>query len=98
MGKYAVHRSDGNATELYDAARKMGMGVEIIHRPVDAIVGKFGFTVAVEVKTPTGKLEPEQSDFLRDWPGAACVWRTFEDVERTHQRLLLLATETGKRP
>jgi hypothetical protein len=98
MGKYAVHRSDANAEELYDAARKLGMSIAITHRPTDAICGKFGFTVAVEVKTKTGKLEPEQETFMRDWKGAACVWRCLEDVEATHRRLLLLATDTGKRP
>ena len=83
MAKYAYHRTDSNAAELYDYARSLGLSVEVIGRPVDIIVGAFGRMVAVEVKRPKGKLRPSQVAFQHRWRGPFLVWRDKADVERT---------------
>ena len=87
MGRYEVHQTDGNAHGLYEAARKMGMSVEVINRPVDALVGFQGLTVAVEVKTERGKLRRGQVQFFERFTGAATIWRTLEDVQATRALL-----------
>ena len=87
MGHYPIHRTDANAEDLYALARALGMSVAVIHHPVDIMVGMHGLTVAVEVKTATGQLSPDQQQFLREWRGAVCVWRTQQDVKETAQQL-----------
>lgn len=91
MSRYEVHQTDANAHGLYDAARKMGMSVEVINRPVDALVGFQGLTIAVEVKTEKGKLRRGQVQFFERFVGAATVWRTLEDVENTRAALTIQA-------
>lgn len=87
MSRYEVHQTDANAHGLYEAARKMGMSVEVINRPVDALVGFQGLSIAVEVKTDKGKLRPKQEAFFQRFTGAATIWRCLADVEWTRQQL-----------
>lgn len=87
MSRYEVHQTDANAHGLYDAARKMGMSVEVINRPVDALVGFQGLTIAVEVKTDKGKLRRGQVQFFERFVGAATVWRSLADVQATRKQL-----------
>lgn len=91
MARWSTHRSDANAEDLYAAARKLGMSIEVIQRPVDAIGGAYGFTVAIEVKTKKGALEPDQVRFFDEFRGAKVIWRTLEDVQATHNNLRLQA-------
>ncbi len=83
MARYEVHRTDSNAHALYDYARSLGLSVEVINRPIDAMVGAFGRMVAVEVKRPKGKLRESQVAFQQRWRGPFIVWRDESDVERT---------------
>lgn len=87
MSRYEVHQTDQNAPALYEAARKMGMSVEVINRPVDALVGYQGLSIAVEVKTEKGKLRRGQVQFFERFTGAATVWRTVADVVATRTLL-----------
>ncbi len=87
MGRYEVHRTDGNADELYRAARKLGFSVEMVGTPVDAIWGIYDQTVAVEVKTATGKLRPRQKWFFRRFKGYKARVRTVGDVLALYQEL-----------
>ena len=80
MARYEVHQSDANAEAIYAAARKLGMSVSIINRPLDALIGAFGLTVVAEVKTPRGRLRPTQERFLEKFCGWAVVLRTVQDV------------------
>jgi hypothetical protein len=69
MARYEVHQTDGNAEDIYRAAKKLGFSVEKLNRPVDAILGIYDQTVAVEIKMPKGKLEPGQVKFFREFKG-----------------------------
>ena len=80
MGRYPIHQVDGNADEIYKAARKLGFSVEIIHAPVDSIWGIYDQTVAVEVKLPNGKLEPKQEKFFKTFKGAKVIVRDIAGV------------------
>ena len=81
MGKYHVHRSDTNATEILDWLEAHMASVSRSGRPTDAIVGYRGLSALVEIKTPKGKLRPSQKEFLMTWRGAVAVLRTTQDAE-----------------
>ncbi len=87
MGRYEVHRTDENADELYKAARKLGFSVALIGTPTDALFGIYDQTVAVEVKTATGKLRPRQQRFFRRFKGYKARVRTVGDVLALYQEL-----------
>lgn len=78
MGKYAVHRVDANAEEIFRALEKAGASV---YRggPLDAIVGYHGDNLLIEVKTAKGKLRASQKNFLDGWDGNAFVIRTVKE-------------------
>lgn len=80
MARWETHRVDTNAEELYAAARKLGFSVVPIDRPIDALFGIYDQTVAVEVKTATGKLRREQVKFFKTFKGAKRELRTVGDV------------------
>ena len=80
MGRYAVHRTDTNAVEIYKAARKIGFSVVTIHRPIDSLWGIYDQSVAVEVKTTAGKLEPGQVKFFETFKGMKREIRSVGDV------------------
>lgn len=52
----------------------LGMGF------ADLVVGRAGQTYLLEVKTKTGKLTKEESEFALTWPGHYAVVRTDEDA------------------
>ena len=80
-------RKDANHDLLRRCARELGLSWHDIGRPVDALVGAFGLTVACEVKTDDGKLNPEQCVFLNEFQGDARVLRSVEDVCALHRDL-----------
>lgn len=94
MGKFQVHRSDGNASELYDYLRSHGASVEMIGRPLDALVGYQGVTAVVEVKMPKGKLRPGQVDFLTAWRGLAVVLRSEADCDDLLREMRVIAAKS----
>ena len=80
MARWETHRTDANAEAIYAAARKLGFSVEKINRPVDALFGIYGQSVAVEVKTATGALRRSQVKFFKTFKGLAVSIRTTGDV------------------
>jgi hypothetical protein len=69
-------RVDANQAEIVAALRAAGASVWIIGLPVDLLVGYRGKTLAMEVKTTTGKRNPKparhtelQKSFILDWRG-----------------------------
>lgn len=80
MSKYAYHQIDANQPEIIQAFEEEGCSVSKIGRPVDLAVGKNLRTCLVEIKRPTGKLEPSQVKFLAEWKGHAVVIRTVEEA------------------
>lgn len=78
MGKYAVHRVDANAEEIFRALERAGASV---YRggPLDAIIGHKGDNLLIEVKTARGKLRASQRAFLAKWRGTAFVIRSVEE-------------------
>ena len=87
MARWETHQTDGNAQEIYAAAKKLGFSVVKLNRPVDALWGIYDQTVAVEIKQPKGKLEPAQVKFFRDFRGMTRVIRTVDDAIRLHRDL-----------
>lgn len=87
MARWETHRSDGNADEIYKAARKLGFSVEKLNRPVDALLGIYDQSVAVEVKMPKGTLEPDQVKFFRTFKGMKAILRSVEDLIALHKEL-----------
>ncbi len=86
-GHRELHRSDRNAALLYDLARKLGMTIDLIQTPVDALGSYQGETFVVEVKDGPGKLRASQVAFLERFKGTAYIWRTPQDVMLTHREL-----------
>lgn len=83
MPRRLVHRSDANSAALVKAARKLGMLVYYIGRPVDCFGYVQGRWTPIEVKSAKGTYTEDQKDFI-----AECVnrnaplltWRTLADV------------------
>ena len=82
MGKYQVHRSDGNAQQIIAAWRRVGATVELIGRPTDALVGFRRVNYLFEIKTARGKLRASQAAFLERWRGQVCVVRSVSEALR----------------
>ena len=79
MAKYAYHRVDSNAEEIYRALEQVGCSV-FRGGPLDAIIGRRQRTYLVEVKTARGKLRASQKAFLAGWRGHAVVVRTVKEA------------------
>lgn len=79
-----ARKVDKNQGEIISAYRAMGFSVVDTSRVgegfSDLVVGKFGRTYLVEVKTLTGALEKTQNKFKREWRGCYRVVRTIDDV------------------
>lgn len=78
-----THRSDANSSALVKAARKLGMRVELIGRPVDAIVGVDGKWLMCEFKSGDGGYTPDQIEFKAQCAAQnlpVLTWRTIQDV------------------
>ncbi len=86
-GHRELHRSDRNASLLYDLARKLGMSIDLVQTPVDALGGYLGLGFAIEVKDGTGRLRPRQVAFQESYRGPLYIWRTPQDVMATHREL-----------
>lgn len=87
MARWETHRTDANAEELYETARRLGFSVELTNRPTDALFGIWDQTVAVEVKMPKGKLEPGQVKFFKHFKGCKRIIRTATDVFHLYAEL-----------
>jgi hypothetical protein len=78
----AVHRSDANSAALVKVARKLGMLVYHIGRPVDLLVFR-GVWYPVETKGERGVYTEDQRQFLGECVNRCApmlTWRTTQDV------------------
>ena len=78
-----THRSDANSAELVKAARKLGMIVHLIGKPVDALVAVGGLWFPVELKNRKGKYTAAQVEFqtqCAEHHATMLTWRTVKDV------------------
>ena len=69
-------KRDANEPEIVAALEAIpGVMVIPLDRPVDLLVGYNGINHLLEVKNPEGKnrLEPDQLEFIHDWPGREVV-------------------------
>lgn len=75
---------DVNQSQIVAAFRALGCSVKPAHAVgegfPDLVVGYRGNDYLVEVKTPSGKLTPQQEQFRSDWQGSYHVARTTDDV------------------
>jgi len=71
-------RVDANQPQIVKELRKAGFSVEVGHD--DILVGKWGITAWIEIKTKTGKLKAAQEKLLEEWQGAYAIARSTEDV------------------
>jgi hypothetical protein len=78
-----THRADANSAELVKAARKLGMIVHLIGKPVDALVAVGGLWFPVELKNGKGKYTEAQVEFqtqCAEHHAPMLTWRTLQDV------------------
>ena len=80
MGRYLVHRSDGNQSVIIQALQAVGAQVYPLGQPVDLLVGYKGRNWLLEVKTARGRLRNGQGVFLASWAGQAAVVRSVDDA------------------
>ena len=83
MGRRLVHRTDLNASPMLDTARRLGLLVAVIERPVDWLVWDGTRWFPVEVKADRGKYTDAQKTFLvncnaRNAP--VLTWRSEQQV------------------
>lgn len=91
-------RVDANQAALVAYARARGASwvslANVGDGVPDGLLGYQGHTWLVEVKTATGRLTPDQSQFLMLWRGSPVrIVRTVEDIEA----LLLTTANDVKR-
>ena len=96
-------RVDANQAEIVAALRQAGASVWIIGIPVDLLVGFRGMTIAVEIKTITGKRAPKpskhtalQREFMATWRGGPVA--TVTDVEGALRAVGALAYRAEEQP
>ena len=85
-----TYRSDLNQSELVSFARTLGMQVELIGRPTDAMVNISGKWFPVELKAKKGKYTPAQLDFIDRCAvhgSPMLTWRSIEDVQACYEGL-----------
>lgn len=74
--RYQLMR-DENEPEIIEALEAIGCTVRKVNaEPYDLLVGRMGWTFAIEVKTPKGKLTPAQRLFQLNWRGQYAVVRS----------------------
>ena len=69
---------DANQPAIVKELRAAGFSVET--GKDDILVGKWGLTAWIEIKTKDGKLQPVQEKLLAEWQGAYAIARTTEEV------------------
>ena len=83
-----ARRTDANQAEIVEALRMAGRKVQDLHGvgrgcPDLLVLCPSGALVLLEVKTPAGKLNERERDWLLEWDGAAAfVVRTVEEAIR----------------
>lgn len=96
MGKYHVHRNDGNADLLIDAMVRAGASVERLGRPLDCLVSIDGVAGLAELKTPTGELRDSQRQFIARYQGPVALLRTVEEAFAFVRELRAFSCQTTR--
>ena len=79
----AVHRSDANASPMLTLARKLGLLVEVIGRPVDWLMWDGTGWFPVEIKAQRGTYTKDQKAFLGDCAARnapVLTWRSEQQI------------------
>ena len=75
---------DDNHTSIVKALRKCGCSVQSLASVGggcgDILCGYRKRNFLIEIKTATGKLTPDETDFHATWRGQIAVARTFEEA------------------
>ena len=79
MGKYTVHRKDGNHDAIREGLEAVGASV-IADGPGDLLAGYRGATYILEVKTAKGRVRPSQERFKAGWRGHYAVVRSVDEA------------------
>lgn len=81
-----ARRVDTNQAEIVAALRGVGARVQLLHTVgngcPDALVGFRGQLHLLEIKTPTGRLTPDECAWHLDWQGYVHVVRSPEQALR----------------
>ncbi len=89
-----IRKVDGNQREIVEGLRALGYSVRHTHIVgkgfPDLVVGKFGFTLLVEVKRAGEKLTPDEKDFFETWTGAAIIGTSVEHIHEQFTKILEL--------
>ena len=92
--------TDANHTEIAHALQATGASVHNTHRVgggfADLCVGIAGLNLLVEVKTTTGRLNPNEQRFHQDWRGQIAVVRTVEEAVALVERWRKLGHALGE--
>lgn len=78
MPRRRKDKVDSNQAEIVEELRKAGFSVEVGHD--DILVGKWGLTAWIEIKTKIGKLKESQEKLLKEFQGAYAIARSTEEV------------------
>ena len=77
-------RADRNQAQIVAALRKVGATVLHLHSlgrgAPDILAGYRGRNILMEIKTPKGKLTPQESDFMWGWKGQYAEVRTVDEA------------------
>lgn len=84
MRSHLPHRKDANHVEIKSALESVGFTVWDTHMVgggfPDMVAAKAGVAFLVEVKTPKGKLNADQVEFIARWPGRVEILTGVNDV------------------
>ncbi len=78
-----ARRVDRNQVEVVEYLRIKGYSV--VTGMDDLMIGRFGITLWVELKSKDGKLTPGQQDLLANYKGAYLVAHNPEEIENWFQ-------------
>ena len=87
-------RRDSTERDIVATLRKLGWSVEFLNLPdgPDLLLGRYGRTNLVEVKTRTGKLKVGQQRWHDEWRGSkVIVLRSVEEAIDFHHACDLIA-------
>lgn len=76
-------RTDANHAEILRAARELGYDVWDCHAlpgPFDAILGRAGVNIGIEIKTLRGRETRSQRETWSAWRGQRAIVRSIDDL------------------
>lgn len=82
-------RTDSNHAEILRAARELGFDVWDCHAlpgPFDAVLGRAGVNIGIEIKTASGKETRTQREKWAHWRGQRAIVRSIDDLLKSLSR------------